>query len=190
MSSLPSFIPKPISSQYKGKKNTTVELGPRQTFGAPWNRHMSLGLDLRAMVTQNPARTGSYSWKGIRVLSKIVLLHITGPFNTEGIQLWIGMFSYPQTHNHDLLVWLKPQIMLLEFIQTANFSPPLPAFLFAHTQRHIQSNILYNYCLETKITKSYFLDLLLTTQYWNTQKQKTGFILIHPPFGYCEAQAI
>lgn len=75
------------------------------------------------------------------------------------------MFSYPQTHNHDLLVCVKPQIMLLELIQTANFSPPLPALSFAHTQRHIQSNILYNYCLETKIAKSYFLDLLLTTQY-------------------------
>ena len=43
------------------KKHVTVELGPRQTFGAPKNRHMSLGLDLGAMVTQNPARTGSYS---------------------------------------------------------------------------------------------------------------------------------
>lgn len=122
---------------------------------------MGLGLDLGAMVTQNPARTGSYSWKRIHVLSKIVLPHITGPFNTEGIQLWIGMFSYPQTQNHDLLVWLKPQIMLLEFIQTANFSLTLLAFSFAHTQRHIQSNILYNYCRETKITKSYFLDLFI-----------------------------
>lgn len=140
---------------------------------------MSLGLDLGAMVTQNLARTDSCTWKGIHVLSKIVLPHITGPFNTEGIQLWVGMFSYPQTHNHDLLVWLKPQIMLLEFIQTANFSPPLPAFSFAHTQRHIQSNVLYNYLSRDqnyKVLFSWpFIDYSILKH-----MQKTGFIVNSP----------
>ena len=169
MNSLSSFLPKPISIPIWKKQNKThncwawTQVGilcytEQRHESRPWSwshGNSETGWDMQLLVKRNSFPGGS--------------------------RLWIGMFSYPQTHNHDHLAWLKPQIILLDFIQTSNFSPPLPAFSLIHTERHLQLNIVYSSCLETKIAKFLFSSLFIDYSWsWNMQKQKTAFIIIYP----------